>query len=158
DESACNDDAGNVVQSALDVFVRDGTSYLIEVTSLQGGGGTLHVSVDFTPAASCAAAPLAGCRVPVSAGTSVLQLKRGADPSGGKLAWKWPHGAATTLAEFGTPLTETGTSYVLCIYDASPTVIGRVRAPAGDLCGSGLVDCWRQRRSALAYKDRQLLP
>src|SRR5205085_5949010 len=70
----------------------------------------------------------------------------------------WLHGAATTLADFGTPLPDTGTSYALCIYDATSTVVARVRAPAGDLCGAGLDECWRQRRSALAYKDRERLP
>jgi len=36
-------------------------------------------------------------------------------------------------------------------------LVARVRAPAGTLCGSGGTECWRQRRSALAYKDRELL-
>jgi hypothetical protein len=146
------------VQSSLDAVVRGGTAYLIEVTSAQLGGGTLQFSLDFDPAASCDGTPRAGCRTPVATGGSSLKLKQGLDPSQRQLVWKWAPGATTLLTDFGAPTTTVGTSYVVCIYDASSSLVGSARAPAGDGCGSGLRDCWRQSGTKFTYKDRERLP
>jgi hypothetical protein len=70
---ACNDDDGGSIQSTIVFPVSAGTNYLLEVTNFGGpGGGTLHVSVDFTPAmpASCTATAPGTC-IPGHGGTAL---------------------------------------------------------------------------------------
>ena len=63
-------------------------------------------------------APQTGCR---TAGKSSLLLKDDATDAKDKLVWKWTKGAATTLAELGTPTGTTG--YTLCIYAGSANAL-----------------------------------
>lgn len=157
-EDACADQTGGLPQASFDAVVTGATTYYVEVTSKSSFGGILHIDLSFTPAAQCAAAPLAGCRTPVVPGTSSLRMKLGVNPAQQQLQWKWVHGAATTLADLGDPTTEIGTSYALCVYDASSMLVSHARAPAGDLCGTQTRPCWRAKGNGFGYKDAALLP
>jgi hypothetical protein len=157
-EDACGDQTGGSPQASFDAVVTGGTTYYVEVTSKASFGAILHIDLTFTPAAQCAAAPLAGCRTPTVPGTSSLRMKTGVDPAHQQLQWKWVHGAATTLADLGDPTTEIGTSYALCVYDASAMLVSQSRAPAGDLCGMQTRPCWRAKGNGFAYKDAAELP
>lgn len=65
----------------------------------------------------CSAAPISGCR---AAGKSLLLLKDAGVDDADKLTWKWLKGAATSLADLGTP--GAATDYTLCLYagDGNP--------------------------------------
>jgi hypothetical protein len=72
------------------------------------------------------------------------------------LNWKYIKGAATTLADFGDPLTST--DYTVCIYDSSR---GRSRscspaAPAGGTCGTK--PCWKTIKGGFKYNDKLFDP
>ena len=121
-ERACADDVGRSSRAALDLVVTSGVTYYIEVTSALLGGGTLHLTLDVRFAARCAPAPLAGCRVPTVAGAATLRLTD-VDPAHRQLSWKWTRGAATAPADLGDPTTDTGTSYALCLYDATSSLV-----------------------------------
>jgi len=57
--------------------------------------------------------------------------------------WKFAGGPGT-VGDFGDPLGNDGTSYALCLYDATvapPATIGRVVIPAGGQCGT--MPCWK---------------
>jgi len=62
------------------------------------------------------------------------------------------------IGDFGDPL-DTDT-YTVCLYDesgASPSLIFRMTAPAGGVCGSR--SCWRRvGDGGLAYKDKERTP
>jgi hypothetical protein len=104
-------------------------------------------------ALACPPTPLAGCKRPVLARGSALQI-RGDKPA---LSWKWGAGAATTLAELGDPVTATG--YDLCVYDESggtPALVLEATAPAGGTCAGRA--CWRASRAGFGYANRDLTP
>jgi hypothetical protein len=153
-EEACDDDGGIGTIARLDAVVQAGTPYWIEVASYTPSGGTLHVEFGFTPAATCAAAPRAGCHTPTTPGKSTLKWRGGTKP---QLGWKWTPGSITA-PELGDPTAPSGTSYALCAYDATAGLVASALAPAGDRCGLGLVECWRRSSSGFNYKDRALLP
>src|SRR4029077_13101348 len=69
---------------------------------------------------------------------------------------KYIKGAATTLADFGDPLTST--DYTLCIYDSSarPQPILFARAPAGGTCGTK--PCWKTIKGGFKYNDKLFTP
>jgi 6-phosphogluconolactonase (cycloisomerase 2 family) len=93
-------------------------------------------------AVRCDTSPLVGCRQPTESGKAVLRLLRIAgDDTKDRLRWKWPTGAATTLGDFGDPLTTT--DYALCIYDASAATqpVLRPVAPAARSCAGD--PCWK---------------
>jgi hypothetical protein len=80
----------------------------------------------------CSALPVAGCRKPIAAGASTIQLKANANPNKKGLTWKWTKGAATTLADFGDPTAVT--DYVVCAYDetaGTTSLVMNAAAPAG---------------------------
>jgi hypothetical protein len=68
------------------------------------------------------------------------------------LLWKWSKGAATAASEFGDPITET--TYSLCIYDGTQSLISRAVVPPGGLCAQK--PCWKQQSKGFVYKDRSL--
>ena len=103
---------------------------------------------------ACADAPAAGCRRPVSAGGALLQLRNAAADAKDRLQWKWSHGAATTVADFGNPLG--GTDYALCAYDGAGALLASASAPAGGDCGGR--PCWRATATGFRYVDQQLTP
>ena len=74
-----------------------------------------------------------------------------------RLPQKWIKGAVTTKAEFGTPLTTT--SYQLCIYDGTSTLIADATIPAGGLCNVAKPKpCWKDKPKGFDYKDKDLTP
>jgi len=103
--------------------------------------------------AVCPAVPDPSCRVPTAAKKSTVQIKKGAQESQDKFAWKWSKGAATTTADFGNP---TGTKGLdVCVYDArdgAPALQRVVRIPGGGLCAGK--PCWKASRKGFVFKSR----
>src|SRR5262249_49530936 len=87
------------------------------------GGGPTHTAtptVAATPTVGptgCPLVPRAGCKRPVTANKSQLQLRDRTPDTKDALNWRWTKGAPTTMAELGDPTTTT--SYDLCIYDTT---------------------------------------
>jgi hypothetical protein len=77
------------------------------------------------------------CRRGVLPLTGRLAIKRGTNGKPDSLSWKWPRGAATDVADFGSPTRST--SYELCLADAAGTAIAQVVSP-GLFCH--LRPCW----------------
>lgn len=80
----------------------------------------------------CSTQPKADCRKPTTSRASLLQVKISAVAKRNAVTWKWNKGAATSLADFGDPLTTT--SYGLCVYDeadGNPILLMDVVASAG---------------------------
>jgi cysteine-rich repeat protein len=106
---------------------------------------------------ACAPLPQAGCRQSTLPLKSSILVKNKTPDTGDQIAWKWGKGAATTTADFGSPLTTTG--YALCVYDAtggvSALVLGR-SAPAGGTCGTK--PCWKQLSTGFKYTDKATTP
>jgi len=119
------------------------------------GGPTATPTVTSTP--TCAALPVAGCRTPSVGQKAQLALKDKSPDTKDQLQWKWSKGSITTKADFGSPVTTT--SYQLCIYDGTPTVIVDALIPAGGLCGtSNPKPCWKDKPKGFDYKDKDLTP
>ena len=51
-----------------------------------------------------------------------------------RLKWKWIRGTATSLADYGTPLSTT--TYAFCMYDTNGLVLGAI-VPAGSAWQAG---------------------
>ncbi|MCC6850267.1 MAG: hypothetical protein IT294_17385 [Deltaproteobacteria bacterium] len=110
-----------------------------------------------TPTPTCAALPVAGCRTPSVGQKAQLALKDRSPDAKDQLQWKWSKGSATTKADFGSPTTTT--SYHLCVYDGTSTVIVDALIPAGGLCGtSNPKPCWKDKTKGFDYKDKDLTP
>jgi hypothetical protein len=106
---------------------------------------------------TCAAAPLGGCRAPAVPGKAQLQLRNASPDTKDRLRWTWLKGAATTVADFGNPLTTTG--YALCIYDGNDERIVAASIPAGGTCNAKSPrPCWRANGRGFRYVDRDLTP
>lgn len=97
-------------------------------------GGASLCGVAPEPAASCfvQAAPL---------GASAAIVDR-ADAAKDQLQWVWSRGAATSIADFGDPLSAT-TRFELCVYDASGNAqpLHASRVAGGTTCGAK--PCWK---------------
>jgi hypothetical protein len=105
----------------------------------------------------CTAEPLANCRTPTSPRSSVLVLRDSPDDPHDALAWRWARGAATTLAELGSPTS--ASDYRLCVYDTDynhgqPRL--RATAPAGAMFGGS--PRWKATSSGFTYTDPDLTP
>ena len=104
----------------------------------------------------CGAAPSGGCRgtAPLA---SQLQIKDVTPNSKDQFQFKWSQGDATTLAEFGDPLTTA--TYLVCIYDGSgnPQPLLAAAAPAGGLCKKGK-PCWKAATTSYKYSDGLYTP
>jgi len=104
----------------------------------------------------CPATPLVGCRQPVASGKAKIQIRDQEKIGGLKFKWQWIKGALTDVSELGDPLTDApaGTSYTLCVYDASG-LLTQSTAPAGGLCHVKRPrPCWKARGSrGFTYKD-----
>jgi len=92
----------------------------------RGGRDALYPAPGTTPAI-CQPMPQAGCRPALK---SLLQIRDNTKDAKDKLLWKWLKGAATPLADFGTP---TGaTRYSLCLYKgALPALVAELALPQG---------------------------
>jgi hypothetical protein len=131
-------------------------AFTYRVTDALGQSATATIAVTVRPLAPpvCANGPVAGCRRPVRAQRSPLKIKNLTTDLSDRLTWKWTYGAATTKADFGSPLTTT--AYQLCVYDADGRTIARASAPPGGECGGR--PCWRETTTQLTYKSRDRQP
>src|SRR5581483_194144 len=109
------------------------------------GSFCTHDSCD--PVAGCQhdAALAAGCKTALK---SSIFMKRASDPKRNQLVWKWQHGQQTDFSELGDPTI--ATTYGLCVYDASDTLIADLILPAD----SALWSAWG--KSGFKYRDRTL--
>jgi hypothetical protein len=95
----------------------------------------------------CGGQPQTSCRTPTKSGASLFQLKVNAAAKRNTLTWKWNKGAATSLADFGDPLT--ATTYGVCVYDetdGNPILLIDVAAGPG----SG----WVQTATGFKYTNK----
>ncbi len=144
--------AGNCVGSSVtcgDSIVQPGCD---EDCDIPGGGPNCTPDCHFI----CGPTPQAGCRGPALAGKGTVGLKDKSPDKKDGLNWKYIKGAATTLAEFGDPLT--ATDYTLCVYDtsAAPQPILLAHAPAGGTCGTK--PCWKAIKGGFKYNDKLFTP
>jgi hypothetical protein len=103
----------------------------------------------------CGAAPMAGCRTPTVAQDGTLSLRRGSSNTDGDgLNWQWLRGSATSMADFGAP--GATTSYQLCVYDGTASLIADAFVPAGGTCGGKA--CWSPTGQGFRYKNRDRTP
>jgi autotransporter-associated beta strand protein len=100
----------------------------------------------------CATQPRTDCK---PAGASTLLIKRGTTPAKNLLSWRWTKGAAVAPTDFGDP---TATAdQVVCVYDATDTVVGSTVAPAGGTCGAK--PCWKSLGGkGFLYKNARKTP
>jgi predicted acyl esterase len=103
---------------------------------------------------TCGAEPLAGCRAAGAARISIKDRTPNAHGTADRLQWKWLKGAATTIADFGTP--QTTTSYALCLYDGGSNLIASATMPAGGTCHGKA--CWRATAKGWRYDDKDRTP
>jgi hypothetical protein len=117
---------------------------VLPVAEISSGGGPL----------ACAPAPVAGCKgMTVSGGASLAMKDR---PGGGdRLVWKMRKVDATTPADLGDPLSDTG--YTLCSYDATGEIITAHLVPSAGTCGNGK-PCWKTFSRGYKYRDRESTP
>jgi len=132
----------------------DSFMYRVTDTLGQPATATVTLTVKPLPPPVCANGPVAGCRRPVRSAASSLKVKNLSLDASDRFTWKWSAGAATTKADFGTPLTTT--TYQLCVYDAAGDTIARASAPPGGTCNGR--PCWRETTSQFAYKSRDRQP
>lgn len=132
-----------------DGIVQPGCS---EDCDVPGGGPNCTTDCHFL----CGPVPQAGCRGPAQALKGTVALKDKSPDKKDQVNWKYIKGAATTLADFGTPLTTT--DYTLCVYDASaaPQPILLAHIPAGGTCGTK--PCWKAIKGGFKYNDKLLDP
>ncbi len=102
----------------------------------------------------CNPTPHTGCRAPVLPQKSKMLLVNNPTNALDRLSWKWRKGAATTKAEFGTPLATT--SYSLCAYDGASNLILTATAPATGVCAGK--PCWAEKTRGFKYKDTDRTP
>jgi len=124
----------------------------LEDCDIPGGGPNCTADCHFI----CGPAPDPGCRAPALAGKGTVLLKDKTPDKKDALNWKYTKGAATTLADFGDPLT--ATDYTLCVWDgsAAPQPILLAHAPAGGTCGTK--PCWKTIKGGFKYNDKLLTP
>ncbi len=101
----------------------------------------------------CGPVPATGCRVPFTAGSSLVLLKDVTPDTKDVLQWKWNKGSATSVPDFGSPTTTT--DYHLCIYDAGGLRLAAA-APAGGTCGKRA--CWSSKGSNVRYQNKSGTP
>ena len=96
------------------------------------------------PACKSSVKPLAG----------LLRLKYIPGFSQSAFQWQWKAGEATTVAEFGDPVTSD--DYEICMFDdeaaSTPEIIMAVPVPAGGTCNSK--PCWTATSKGPKYKNR----
>lgn len=100
-----------------------------------------------------AGTPATSCHLPVVTQGAQLLVKNKTGTNGDTLSWRWLHGAATTLAELGTPSEDT--NYELCLYDGDGVWLN-ARIPAGGNCGTR--PCWSASSRGYKYRDGDRTP
>ncbi len=144
--------SGNCVGNSVtcgDSIVQPGCD---EDCDIPGGGPNCTADCHYI----CGPTPQTGCRAPAQAGKGTVLLKDKSPDKKDGLNWKYIKGAATTLADFGDPLT--ATDYTLCIYDqsAADQPILLAHAPAGGTCGTK--PCWKAIKGGFKYNDKLFTP
>jgi hypothetical protein len=134
---------------AASFFGTDTFTYKVSDGATDSSPATVTVRVKPQNPPLCATGPQAGCRRPVRSGRAALMLRDRTPDRSDKLIWKWTAGAATSKADFGSPLTST--SYTLCVYDANGKTIGSAGAPAANCRGRS---CWRDTGNGFGYRSR----
>lgn len=94
----------------------------------------------------CPPAPSSDCR---PAASTRLKLTKGSTPARDKLRWSWRNSSGTAYADFGDPTV--GTSYALCLYDASAAAqpVLASEAPADTMCA--FEECWEVYATNTVY-------
>ena len=88
-----------------------------------------------------------------------MTINNGSAFASHQINWKWDKGEATSLGDFGDPVSGP-TNYRLCVYDESggtPQLVIQTRAPAGGICPGGF-PCWYATRRGYVYNDKELTP
>ena len=119
-------------------------------TATSQPGGETPTPAPTATTAVCAALPATTCRRPIAPGAASVQIR---DRDGGRkdmLRWKWTHGAATAVADFGSPTQAGGPGLALCLYDASGLRL-TYQLPAAGTCGSK--PCWSASSNGFAYRN-----
>jgi hypothetical protein len=98
---------------------------------------------------------MGSCRVPTASKKAQLKMKDASNDEKDQLQWKWASGAATTLAEFGTPTVTSTTGYTLCLYNGT-TLISSSIIPAGGDCNGK--PCWKANGKGFQYKNNAATP
>lgn len=110
----------------------------------------------------CTDTPLAGCTLPFVSAKSQWQIKDKSVDKADGFKWKWQKGSATTLAHYGSPTTDPGTDYAVCVYaGASPALVGHGTLRAGGTCGTSTnpKPCWKAVSSVgFNYKSKSRYP
>ena len=103
----------------------------------------------------CGPTPTGTCHAATPFGGASLQVKNQAEDRKDQLKFGWK-GEATTLAEFGNPVSTA--SYVICVYDGSgnPQPLLSQAAPAGGVCNEK--PCWQAKPTGYQYGDKLLTP
>ena len=104
----------------------------------------------------CGPVPTVGCRGTQPGGSS-LKIRSVVPSSKNQLQYKWKTGDATTIVEYGNPVTTA--SYVVCVYDSSanPQPLLADAAPAGGLCKKDN-PCWSTGVTSDKYNDGLYTP
>jgi hypothetical protein len=121
------------------------------------GTTSLPGSAACTTIALCGPTPATGCRLTAVAG-STFKIKDATPDAKDQVKWKWSRGAATTVADFGNPVTGTPV-YKLCVYDTSvrPQPLMDLDVPPGGTCGTK--PCWKATGTkGYAYRNKAALP
>jgi hypothetical protein len=108
------------------------------------------------PSLGCVVRPRNGCKQ-TGAGDALLRIRNHGGVSTPQLLWKWKHGDATTIAEFGAP--DVDADYTFCLFDQStptPQLLFAASLPGGRLCNN--ISCWRRASRSLTYLDRHAAP
>ncbi|MBX3028467.1 DNRLRE domain-containing protein [bacterium] len=103
-----------------------------------------------TPDPNCPAAPLEGCRQPLTANHALLVLKHGARDT---LTWKWNKGESTSRDDLGDPPSR-DTIYTLCVYGqvaGTAQLALQAMVPPQGSCGGQT--CWRDSGHGFTYRD-----
>ncbi|MEO6027329.1 MAG: hypothetical protein ABIR79_10735 [Candidatus Binatia bacterium] len=122
----------------------------VSLTMLTSLGGTVLLAYEPGPPVcpptpdTCRTAPLR---------QSSLTLDDRASDKNDQLSWKWTHGAATPVGDFGDPVASD--DYALCLYDASG-LRARYRIPFGGTCDDK--PCWQTKSTGFLYKNRNATP
>lgn len=111
-----------------------------------------------TPPGLCGPTPRSDCRGSIAAEKGSIFVRDRSGTLGDHFKWKWSKGTATTVADFGDPLT--ATNYAVCVYDTTAGVEAlrmTLRIPASGDCGGRL--CWRAiGDDGFKYSDAALTP
>ncbi len=150
---ACNDDGSCGVASELSFAVSAGTTYYLFVDGFGGAAGAYALAIDVLPLPTCSAVPLGACKLPTQSGKASLQLKDAGDDTKDQLQWKWGSGAATSMADLGSP--DASDFYQLCLY-ANGSLATSAAVPPGGTCGTK--PCWTAKPTSFAYKNKSRAP